>query len=316
MVVDFSMRVPFWPGELFVSYAPQAVIILAGIGMMYLTIAAWVFIKTGVANYILHIGRSTVYTVSIILSLGLILLLSSSRVVVATTFVDEFSANREQLTLGSFNKLYNSRNFMSDAQFLLEYQTDIVALQEVTRAEIDLLGDSMGYEYRYVSDCECSANRTELGIVSRHPIVFATTQHYLNNSVISRAEIRLNGQRAITVYNVHLSVPVSAKNYEERATVYDYLAAAIELEPHPTILMGDFNTTVFSPQMQEFMQRTPSLMGVFERRWPRCSWFAYGEIGCLRIDHIFVPSTAEIKSLNIATDASSDHHPIVVEMAL
>ncbi len=312
-----SMEVVFWPGEIYVSYLPQILIFLAGFGMAYLSFVIWLVIRDGLHSYVEQAGHVTMAAFGLIAALGIYVLVSSTHIVEPAHFVLDFKPNETPLRVGTFNKLYNSENFVSDTDFLLAKQVDVVSLQEVDASEVQAVSRSLGYEYSFVTDCGCSAYETEVGIVSKYPIINAITVYEHQNSVILRSLIRSEEHGEFVVYSVHMHVPFQPDDISKREDTYNRLAEAVNSEDLPVFVMGDFNTTVYSPQMGAFVDTvSEKVENVVARRWPQCSWFGFTEVGCARIDHVFVPTGSSIKDLVIGEENFSDHRPIVVNTAL
>jgi endonuclease/exonuclease/phosphatase (EEP) superfamily protein YafD len=80
--------------------------------------------------------------------------------------------------------------------------------------------------------------------------------------------------------------------------------------------MGDFNTTVYSPDLQKFSNDTPSVRNIVARPWPACSWFGYGELACARIDFVFAPAQSVPVALEVGDETSSDHRSVIAEIIL
>lgn len=291
-------------------------IMAAGLGMVYLAIVSWSVVRNGLDRYLSSVGRNAMISIGLSLVFGLhILVFSTHRITIMQP--GDSQALGETITLGTFNKLYDSENYVRDTDFLLASRIDILSLQEVDEEEVQYVSQLLGHEYTVVTDCGCSAYGTEVAIVSKFPILYAETIYEHDNSVILRSQIEHDYYGEIVVYTVHMHVPNSPESLRLRGEAFEALTRGIQSELVPVFAMGDFNTTIFSPQMHDFRVAVgESVTGVYERRWPRCSWYGYSEAGCIRIDHIFVPAQARVGSHEIGQENFSDHRPVVVEVAI
>lgn len=312
-----SLYVSFWPGEILVSFLPQAMIAMAGAGMVYATIILWIIIHRGLSRFLRRYGWWPRSAVILCTLLGTYVLFVSSHLLVPTSLsAPPVVDTGDRLKVSTFNKLFSNHNLEKDAYFLQSNMPHIMGFEEIVADEVDYVGDVMDYEYRYVSECDCSANDTELGLVSKYPIVYASTEYYQNNSAILHARVQLRDEKTVAVFVVHMGVPAASKNLAVRQDAYNYLAQQVNQETEDSFIMGDFNTTVFSPQLRGFVNDLNAQKLIYDRRWPQCSWYGFGDIGCVRIDHIIVPKTAIIHDIKVGDDGFSDHRPVVVDLTL
>ncbi len=240
----------------------------------------------------------------------------SVNIVGALDISKEVSRNNSNLTVGTFNKLYRSTNFSDDAGAIAASQVDIFSLQEVSENEVRLLRERVNYEYSYITECDCSADDTEVGLISKFPIINAKTIYEHQNAVIARTVIDSELHGRFVVYLVHMHVPYQSQSYKLRKTTYEILSEAINGESLPTFAVGDFNTTIYSPDMQNFMRDTPTVRNIVARSWPRCTWYGYSELACARIDYVFAPTGSIAYGIEIGQEDNSDHRSVIVELSL
>lgn len=318
VLVTLGLLIRWWPLEFIVSYTPQLLVLLWVYLMVYAVLATWYMFVNGAKIYKERVGIFSTATLFVAIFVGVYALAHSLNAVAALDIQDELSLSSERLTVGTFNKLYKSTNFVEDSNLITASRIDVFSLQEVKEAEIKLLSDRVNHPYTYLTDCDCSADDTEVGLISRYPIINAQTIYEHENAVIARTLISSEEHGDFVVYLVHMHVPYESSSYNLRKRAFKTLTDAANNETLPTFAVGDFNTTVFSPDMQNFSSNADTMINVVSRSWPRCSWFGtkLGELACARIDYVFAPVESNIYSMEIGEQDFSDHRSVIVEVSL
>ena len=313
-----SLNLRWWPLEFVVSYMPQLLILSWVLLMIYAVMLTWYMFIHGAKQFYKGVGKARLGLLLLAGMIGVYSLAHSINVVSALDIEDTLSHQSGRLTVGTFNKLYRSENFARDASLITAAKVDVFSLQEVERREIDYLKTSLNHPYSYITECRCSADNTEVGLISRYPIINARTIYEHPNSVIARALISSEEYGDFVVYIVHMHVPYDRGSYELRDDAYNLLSRSINQESLPTFAVGDFNTTVYSPDMQDFTANSPGIQNVVARAWPKCTWFGtvLHEFACARIDYVFAPQDASVKSLEIGRQDYSDHRSVIVEVEI
>jgi endonuclease/exonuclease/phosphatase (EEP) superfamily protein YafD len=313
MIVGMYWRV--WVLELLISFTPQVLIIGAGLFMVYATLLTWQLFRYGIDTFVPRVGKFRLITLAMSVVAGLVLVDVSLYVVRPVDAANEITHKSSTLTFATFNKLYINENFASDTIFLSASDVDVLALEEASEADVEYARKALRHDYSFTTDCDCSAGTTEVGISSKYPIVNAKTIYEHDNAVILRAVIRSEDFGEFVVYAVHMHVPYTLSNYNLRDDAFGILSINVRQEEEPVVVMGDFNTTLFSPDMRKFIADTPGVTNITDRRWPSCTWYGYnGELNCLRIDHIFISNGANVVAQEIGGEGYSDHRPLLVEI--
>ena len=312
------MFVRWWPLEFIASYIPQILISTWVYLMVYATVATWYAFIYDARLFVEKVGRTSLSALVLSMVAGVFVFSYSINIVTPLDINDELSFRSDRLTVGTFNKLYRSQNFASDAELITATKVDVFSLQEVSETDINLIKERVNHDFSYITDCNCSASETEVGLVSKYPITNALTIYEDENAVIARTLIDSEEHGEFVVYLVHMHVPYIQSSYEQRDDALRLLSDAMNSEVLPTFAVGDFNTTVFSPDMREFMDNTRASQNVVSRSWPECSWFGtpVGELACARIDYVFVPRDAVVYSLEIGDESYSDHRSVITEVTL
>jgi len=133
-------------------------------------------------------------------------------------------------------------------------------------------------------------------------------------------EVRLAipGQKLpVALYAIHPPPPVSGDLADARNDYLARIASAISGRADETaIVVGDFNTTPYSPYLRRFVKETALLPSrcclLHQGTWPVIfgnAWFG------IPIDHSLVTARLRVAAHEIGPDLGSDHLPIVLSVA-
>jgi endonuclease/exonuclease/phosphatase (EEP) superfamily protein YafD len=127
---------------------------------------------------------------------------------------------------------------------------------------------------------------------------------------------------ALVVFVLHPTTPRSFDQWEGRNAYLDAVARAIAAEPSgtPIVVLGDFNTSPWSPFFQSFLKKS-GLVDAAGTSWPATTrfsirWFAKPFYFGSPIDHILVSPNIEVKRFEVGPDIGSDHLPIIADLRL
>ena len=308
-----SFHVSWWLLDIYVSFLPQIIIVLVTLYVVVFAIYGRFIVRDGWNSCWGSISSLDEF---MLISSGLILmfLLASSVLVVGTVDASEREPN---LKIGTYNVLYSNPSISGAAEYFKREQVDIIALQEARPEFVEQTRNILGYDYATVSDCDCSAKDTEVAIISKYPIANAETIIQHKNGGVRRAEVNLDANNTLAVYVVHIPPPFSSDWHKLRDSLLSKIENRVQQEELPVVVMGDFNSTIFSPAMQDFINNNePKINNVSQYSWPKCSWFGFGAVSCARIDHIFVSTDYEIGNRTIGEGFGSDHRPVLVEVVV
>ena len=124
------------------------------------------------------------------------------------------------------------------------------------------------------------------------------------------------GQQTFRVAGLHVFSPTTTHRMSLRNQQIAEAADILKKSKTPTMVMGDFNCTPWSPFLDDFQNDC----GYRDSR----SGFGYQGTWCARyrwpalipIDHAFVSPTVHVHDRFVGDNAGSDHYPIVVEISL
>ena len=307
-----SLTIQYWLLDIYVSFLPQ-ILIVSGFILIVLLACVAVYSKSVSWNkFYKSLSKKELSSLAIALVLLVSVGLYSHKIIEPKPV-----SGRHNLVVGTYNVLYTNDQIDEAAGYFKSMNTDILAMQEARPDFVETARKIMGYDYKAVSDCDCSAGDTEVAIVSRYPLTNAKTIIEHQNGGVLRAEATLDDGKKVAVYAVHIPPPYSSEWYNLRNDFTETLTNAVNQDELDVVMLGDFNTTIFSPSMRGLISGAEDkVANTSENSWPECSWFGYGLPTCVRIDHIYVSNNFEIDSRYIGDGFGSDHRPVIAELQI
>jgi endonuclease/exonuclease/phosphatase (EEP) superfamily protein YafD len=311
LLAILSQFVQYWLLDIYVSFTPQVVIVL-GLGYLLFASAYIAIYKKFGSKRAKKLLSKKELKFGIFAATGYIALAAYSLTVFAPHKVINDQPN---LKVATYNVLYSNSDIGPAAEYFKQNGVEILALQEARPEFVEQTKNVLGYNYVEITDCDCSAKDTEVAIVSKYPLSNAKAVIQHQNGGVLRAEAQIDQDTKVAVYAVHIPPPFNEQWYLQRNDFTMRLAEFVEQDQLPTIMMGDFNTTVFSPSLKTLIDKTDSkISNVATTRWPECSWYGFGVITCARIDHVFVPKEFTLTKTYINQGFGSDHRPVIAEL--
>ena len=187
---------------------------------------------------------------------------------------------------------------------------DILFLSEVTQAMMAELRSRLGYPYDYRTIGSNSA------LFSRYPILKATTDDFgvktrgRTFNLVAKLQVEND---IVTLIGVHPPVPVPQKFFHIRNQQLDTLAYTSRNIDGKLIVLGDFNTTPWSPYFQRFERRS-QLKNAGRGHWIWATWYFNQTLKTryikIPIDHITTRGFKPLKTWTGIT-GGSDHKPLI-----
>ncbi|MFB2837964.1 endonuclease/exonuclease/phosphatase family protein [Aerosakkonemataceae cyanobacterium BLCC-F167] len=143
-----------------------------------------------------------------------------------------------------------------------------------------------------------------------------------NHNIIANIEVN---KQLIQVIGIHPLVPLTRSNFHRRNHQLAALSKYIQKQKQPLILMGDFNTTPWSPYYRELINETKLYntrlgFGILPS-WPRTathvrlpSWLI--PLVNIPIDHCLVSQQFRVRQIYTGKNANSDHASLIVDLVL
>lgn len=123
------------------------------------------------------------------------------------------------------------------------------------------------------------------------------------------------GAGAVTLWNIHVLPPRTWEYAKAHAAELDLLATAMELEPLPIVVTGDFNATSASAFHGRVIRTLDDAWNLANSgggaTWPNGVF----PLPPMRLDHVYLSRDLTITTIRIGTGTNSDHRPLVAELA-
>jgi len=208
------------------------------------------------------------------------------------------------------------------ARVLVDARADVLVLQELSDEwlrTLDEAGARERYPHRIVEPHALDTDDFGIGILSARPLAASGIDSLPGGYRVplAWADVRV-GDRTARLESVHTAPPATSAGAELWLAHAAHLAGRAERRPRdrPYVVAGDFNGSPFS-----FAHRRLLAAGLAEAhesvgrglatRWPNGVFLAPP----MRLDHVYVGG-ASVRSVRELASLTSDHSPLVVELAL
>ncbi|GAB3886658.1 hypothetical protein GCM10028825_16280 [Spirosoma agri] len=220
------------------------------------------------------------------------------------------------------NVLYSREEYATTVAMLKKHQSDLYVLQEMTPGTIRLVTAQVRTEFPYWVACPSKQQVWTL-VGSRTP--FRIDQALARQRHIIALETAVRGQQ-LSVITVHPHTPVVPSWFTERNEQLAYAARKTRFNALPTILIGDFNITPFSPIYKDLFQPVaPTTSLQADKQWPltaarqtrtQPTWPRSFPAMMIPIDHAFINKGFTTQSFRTLDQPGSDHRALVVDLNL
>ncbi len=221
------------------------------------------------------------------------------------------SANR--LRLFHANVFEKSSDYQVVLDKVKEADVDIVVLQEVTEEwsnKVKTLKSS--YPYAEFAPRPAGAG---MAVLSRYPfenfqiLTFDATPHI---AILARVNVN---ETTLTLLSLHPTTPITSENVRNRNQQFKEAAILLKSIGGPKILVGDLNTTMWSPYFTTLLSNS----GLGEARlgfglgttWPE----PFPPFLRLPIDHCLVSRDITVEKMFVGPNTGSDHRPLILDLA-
>lgn len=217
------------------------------------------------------------------------------------------------LRMMSYNIWTQNQDYDAIQLSIQREKPDILFLTEITLSAMRDLENRLEYPYSQRS------NRGSNAFFSRYPILSATpeypnvTDHGLTFSLVAQIQ---TPQEILTVVGIHPPIPLTRSSFAVRNQQFERLAPFIRQVPNRVIVLGDFNTSPWSPYFNKFLQeadlssatRGQGIWATWSYETSLLHWFAK-----IPIDHITSRGFDCIDAWAGRANGS-DHRPIIAEL--
>jgi endonuclease/exonuclease/phosphatase (EEP) superfamily protein YafD len=208
-----------------------------------------------------------------------------------------------------------NENFSELISYVVEENPQVLIIQEATESWIDRL-TVLQERFPYAKALP-RPRSVGIALYSRMPVerfdVIA-----LGSRRIPGLFARLNGGGGVlSVVTVHPRPPLRRHDFRQRNEQLRETAAMVQALPAPKILVGDLNTSLWSPYYARLIRHT-GLTNARQGFGVRPTWPAWMPWPFLRIpiDHCLVSPDIGVLKMRTGRNIGSDHLPIVVDLVI
>lgn len=220
------------------------------------------------------------------------------------------------------NVLYTRTDYEPTLALLRRQQPDLYVLQEMTPASIRLVTRQLSREYPYWFAC-WSKGPCWVLVGSRNPIRVDDPLAKTQRIIALTTQVR--GQ-PVGLVTVHPRTPLLPSWFEERNSQLTNAAQRTRSQALPTVLVGDFNISVFSPLYKTIFRpversserpaiENPGNLRSARRALTQPTWPSFFSPMMIPIDHVFTNGGFRPFSFQTLAHPGSDHRAVVADLS-
>jgi endonuclease/exonuclease/phosphatase (EEP) superfamily protein YafD len=213
----------------------------------------------------------------------------------------------------SLNVFYHNHEYSRVLDEISLEKPDFVLLLEVTPKWVEMM-EIMRPEYPF-SRIAARPDSSGMALYSRLPIERVEIDNLAHEGLPTIVAQLLTPTGPVTLFCTHTASPRSPANLAMRNQQLESLAKIVENRVGPVMVMGDFNTTSWSPFFAEFLVNS----GLSDSRrgfGVQPTWPAAPLPLRIPIDHCLVSPEVGIYGRHVGHAVGSDHRPIIVDFAI
>lgn len=152
-----------------------------------------------------------------------------------------------------------------------------------------------------------------IALFSRLPLASAEVVHSGDDELPSVAvTVEAEGGRFFLL-GTHPLPPGSPGSARARNAQFRQIAALVRAQTVPVVVLGDLNTTPWSPFFADLL-RESGLRASLPGRGLRGSWPAWLPVGKILLDHCLVSPGVAVREHRLGPRVSGDHLPVMIEL--
>ena len=209
------------------------------------------------------------------------------------------------------NILFTRDEVESTIQMIREQKPDIFVLQEMTPERIADLSAVFQNDYPF-QDTLLAKDPCFLMVASRTPILVDRQAMRSHHVIHLMTTVR---DHDISFITVHPRTPIWPSWFAERNGQLAFVANKARQVPHPAVLIGDFNVSIFSPVYAQVFDKIPGLTACRKGFGLQATWPRFFPPAMMPIDHAFVNGGFQTVKFQTLDQSGSDHKAVVVDLA-
>lgn len=208
----------------------------------------------------------------------------------------------------------NNTDYASLIEAVKSADPDVAVLQETTGKWLDNI-QPLNADYPY-SKFVPRGGGSGLAVLSRYPLESAEILT-LDASTHPALFCRINlDSTTLSVFTMHPPTPMRRDKFDYRNGQFRQAAAILKTTPEPKLIIGDLNTTVWSPYFAELLKDS----GLRDARlgnglYPSWNAILPPFLG-IPIDHCLISEKIEVERIATNGYFGSDHRPLLVNLRI
>ncbi|HET6630838.1 MAG TPA: endonuclease/exonuclease/phosphatase family protein [Woeseiaceae bacterium] len=219
------------------------------------------------------------------------------------------------LRLMAANVHYRNFDYAALLEEVRRQHPDVLGLMEVDQEWLDGLS-ALESEFRWTV-LRPLEGPYGLALYSKLPFQRLPGSPYIEDGFQTAVAVELaTGEAPITLVLAHVRAPASPAKAELRNTQFVALGKMLAADDNAAkILMGDLNTTPWSPYYRQLASATDMRNAALGRGYLP-TWPAGFSLLKIPIDHCLVSDALRVSNFRTGADVGSDHLPIVVDLSI
>ena len=207
----------------------------------------------------------------------------------------------------------NSNNSKRVLESIAQADPDLLLLEEVTPQWAEKMATlESQYKYRIAQP---QAGCFGIMLLSKYPLERGKVVEVGSGGVPSIVAEAYFPKGVVSIIGTHPPPPTGAEFSKHRNSQLAALPELVEKQNHPVLLMGDLNTTPWSPYFTQLVRESGlknSMKGFgHQPSWPRKPFFLR-----IPLDHMLHSPEITIHNRMVGQEVGSDHFPVIVDFSI
>lgn len=279
----------YWVFELFINFVPQF-LFAAMAGFVLLVFQKRFFLAGAVMIAIVYFGWPFLF-------------LWSNPGTVSAQMLNDADAD---ISFVQVNVNYDNRKYAALISAIQKEEPTIITINEATDVWTHEMKTKLSSEYPYEILRPADTYRG-MAVFSKVPMTLLA-EHVYSGETPLILEIDVNG--LFTLFVAHPVSPVSKSWAEQRNGAIEFLGKLVAATSGDVIVSGDFNTTIHSPVLRNFVSQAKLAVTRQGFGW-KPNWMRHTPLA-IAIDYIFYRPGMhfQVVDFDVMPDIGSDHWPI------
>lgn len=232
------------------------------------------------------------------------------------TFADLFiptekAQTSDGLKIASINLLSSNTNYQDVVEFINLNNFDVVFFQELNSKWKNEL-EAMEAEF-ILQEMFPREDNFGIGVFSKINESYVQEVDFSAVNIPSLVLTVLHNGRELKIINTHPLPPVGNSYFRARNDQFETLNRIIVNLNQEIVLIGDLNSTRFSPNFNLLMENG-KLRDSRKGFGLLPTWHAQFPLISVTLDHAFITGGIEVRHRSVGPDIGSDHLPVVIEV--